>query len=74
MIEKIFLEELSQDSVNILKKKYTVIDGVEHQIGMPHRCCYANSINGRKQILKNLSNQHYSTVMLIWGDTPTIID
>lgn len=72
MEERIFLEELTNNKVSVLKKKYAVLDGTEYQIGEPHRCSYENSITGRKLISEELSEPYYSAVMLIWGNRPTI--
>ncbi len=72
MEERIFLEELTTNKVNVLKKKYIVINGVEYQVGEPCRCSYENSVLGRSLILENLTDPYYSAVMVLWGESPTV--
>ena len=72
MEERIFLEELTCEKVNVLKKKYMLINGTEYQVGEPFRCSYENSDLGRSLISENLPEPYLSAVMVLWGDTPTV--
>lgn len=70
--EVIFLDMLSKDSVSVLKKTIADIDGKEVQVGENFRCAFDNSVEGRKDIAEFLEEPYLSSVMQMWGDTPTV--
>lgn len=74
MYEKNFIDMLSQDGVSIRTQKYTVADGVEYAIGIPHRCAYVNSERGRAAVINDLPEQYATAIMAVWGDAPTVIE
>lgn len=74
MNEKIIIDALTDTSVSIKTQKYVIDEGQEYYVGDPHRCAYANSEQGRSQIAQTLAEPYLSAVMLIWGDTPTVIE
>jgi len=74
MIEKITLDNLTQDNVSLKKQQYVVIEGKELPIGEPWRRAYINSTQGRAQVHAEVPEPYLSAIMAIWGDTPTITD
>jgi hypothetical protein len=74
MIEKITLDMLTQDSVSIKKQQYIEQNGQKYEVGQPWRKAYVNSTQGRKQIQSEVPDPYKSVVMLMWGDTPTVVD
>ena len=74
MIEKITLDMLTQDSVSVKKQQYIIQDGKEYAIGQPWRRAYANSTQGRKQVNIEVPEPYRSVIMLMWGDTPTVVE
>lgn len=72
MTEKILLEQLDKHKVNIMKRQYITVDGVEYAVNEPFRCSYANSTSGRLSLHNDIPEPYYSAVMSVWGDTPTI--
>lgn len=70
--EVIFLDMLSKDSVSVLKKTVANIDGKEVQVGENFRRAFDNSVEGRKDIAEFLEEPYLSSVMQMWGDTPTV--
>jgi hypothetical protein len=73
MEEKIFLSELTENSVNVVKKTAVTVDNKEYFIGLPHRRAYENSTVGREAIAQDLSGTYLSAVMTVWGEQPTVI-
>lgn len=70
MIEKIILDMLNQNFVSVKKQNYTD-DG--QSIGQPWRRAYVNSIQGRQQVQEEVPEPYLSAIMIIWGDTPTVV-
>lgn len=74
MNEKITLDSLTQDSVSIERLNYTTIDGKEYLIGEPWRKAYVNSVNGRAEVESEISEPYLSSIMAMWGATPTVVE
>lgn len=74
MIEKITLDMLTQDSVSVKTQQVITQDETEYDIGLPHRKSYVNSINGRKEVENEIIEPYKSVIMLMWGDTPLIVE
>ena len=74
MIEKIYLDTLTQDSVSIRKQQFTTFDGVEYPIGEPWRRPYVNSISGRAAVQAEVTDPYKTAIMAVWGDTPTVTE
>lgn len=72
MQKKYEIDMLTKDSVSVKTQNYTNIDGVDYDIGLPHRKAYVNSTLGREEIAAELPEPYLSAVMVIWGDTPTV--
>lgn len=74
MNEKLTLDTLTKDNVSIKKQNYTVVDGVEYQIGKLWSRGYTNSIVGRKEVQAEVSEPYRSAIMAMWGTTPTVTE
>lgn len=72
MNEKIMLEMLTQDSVNVKKQNYAIINGVEYPIGEPWHRAYVNNIQGRTEVQEEIPEPYRSVIILMWGDAPTV--
>ncbi len=70
--EKITIDMLSSDSVSILKRTVTEINGQSVQVGEDWRKAFVNSKSGRAEISEALGEPYLSSVMAVWGDTPTV--
>ena len=70
--EKKTVDMLTTYSVSILTQKFIEVDGVETQVGENHRCAYANSATGRKDLQKQEPKDVVNSVFAIWGNAPTI--
>ena len=70
--EKITLDMLTRDSVSVLRQKYVTVDGKSVQAGSNIRNAFINSTSGRQDIKKILTEPYLSSVMAVWGDTPTV--
>lgn len=74
MVEKTYLDMLTQDSVSIRKQNYTTIDGKEYPIGEPWRGAYANSTQGRAEVTVEVSEPYKTAIFAVWGDMPTVAE
>lgn len=70
---EIALENLSQDSVSVLKKPYVEFMG-QRFYGTNIRNTYANSPSGRVLIKESLPDDYYKAVIAVWGDNFTVDD
>ena len=68
----VHLDELTQDKVSVVKQKVIVVENVEYPIDGIWRTAYINSDRGRKQVKSEIPEPYLSTIMTIWGDSPTI--
>ena len=73
-IEKIMLDMLTQDGVNVRTQRYVVVDGQEYPIGEPHRKAYVNSVRGRQAVQNEVPEPHRSAIFALWGENPTVDD
>ena len=73
MQELISLDELNQNSVSVVTRKYIEEDDIKYFVGDIHRRAYVNSEDGRKEINEKLAEPYLSAVMTVWGDTPTVV-
>ena len=72
--EVIILDMLNKDSVSVLTKVVATINDTEVQVGQNHRKAYVNSAEGRAELTNDLSEPYLSSVMAVWGDTPTVTE
>lgn len=73
-MEKIIIDDLTQDSVSIKKQNYTTVKDIEYPIGDPWRKAYVNSVRGRQELETELENKYITAIFAIWGDTPIVED
>jgi len=74
VVEKIYLDALTPESVGVRKEKFVIIDGVEEKIGDPWRRAYVNSPSGRQQVQDEVPEPYRAAIFAVWGDTPTVAD
>ena len=74
MNEKIILDTLTKDGVNIIKQKYTTIDKVDYNIGKQWAKGYTNSIVGRSELQAEVVEPCLNVILTMWGDTPTVTE
>lgn len=72
--EVTILDMLSKDSVSVLKKIVADINGQEVQVGENLRRAFNNSTEGRQEITEFLKEPYLSSVMQVWGDSPTVVE
>ncbi len=71
-MQKKTVDMLTKDSVSIETTKTAVIDGTEYTLGLPHRCAYVNSLQGRAMLAEQEPADVVAAVLAMWGDTPTV--
>lgn len=74
MIEKIYLDTLTQDSVSLRKQGVATIEDTEYEIGLPWRRAYVNSEQGRQQVQDEVPEPYSTAIFAVWGDAPTVIE
>ena len=67
------LDMLTKDSVSIITKTMTNMNNTEVQVGNNIRRAFVNSAQDRQAISEYLPEPYLSSVMQVWGDTPTVI-
>lgn len=73
-MQKKSVDMLTKDSVSIETTQTAVIDGTEYTLGLPHRCAYVNSLQGRAMLSEQEPADVVAAVLAMWGDTPTIVE
>ena len=68
------VDMLTTKTVSILTQKFIELDGIDTQVGGDHRCAYANSETGRKDLQKQEPQNVVDSVFAIWGESPTVAD
>lgn len=67
------LDLLTKNSVSVLT--IITINYNGKKIEVEHtRKTYCNSIIGRNELLHEVGEPYYTSVLAIWGDEPTVID
>ena len=67
MLEKIFLDNLNEDNVVVVKVITT-----EEGYTFTERVGYDNSVTGRQELERDVLNPYKSVIFMMWGDSPTI--
>lgn len=68
------VDMLTTKTVSILTQKFIELDGIDTQVGGDHRCAYANSETGRKDLQKQEPQNVVDSVFATWGEAPTVAD
>jgi len=71
---KLIIDLLTPERVSVLTKQYLTQDGIEYEIGLPHRSSWQNTAQGRELIAAELAEPYLSAVMAVWGDAPTVTE
>jgi hypothetical protein len=74
MQEKITLEMLTQDGVNLKRQNVQILDGVEYPIGEPWRRQYMNSSSDRESVEAEIPEPYKTAIFAVWGDVPTVTE
>jgi hypothetical protein len=74
LYSKTKITELDGRGVSIEMQQYVVDNGTEYSIGMSHRCAYVNSERGRAELVAEVPEPYLSAVMMVWEETPTVIE
>lgn len=69
--EKITLDNLTQDSVSVLRQKFIIVDGTEMQVGGNIRNAFMNTAQERAYLKETLSDEYYNAIIAVWGEEPT---
>ena len=67
MLEKVFLDNLNEDNVVVVKVITT-----EEGYTFTERVGYDNSVTGRQELERDVLNPYKSVIFMMWGDSPTI--
>lgn len=68
------LDNLTQDSVNLKKQQFAIVEDKEYAIGEPWRKAYINSAQGRAQVQAEVEEPYKSAIMAVWGSAPTVTE
>lgn len=74
MLEKIIIDNLTENGVSIKKQQYIVYDKKEYAIGEIVTKAYANSIRGRQLLIEEVTEPYKTIIFMIWGDVPTVTE
>lgn len=74
MVQRKSVDMLTHDGVSIETTRTTMIEGVEYTLGLPHRCAYVNSVQGRALLAEQEPADVVAAVLAMWGDTPTVTE
>lgn len=67
------IDMLDEESVSIRTLTYIQLGDMQHLL-TTHRVAYVNSEHGRATIATELPDPYLSAVLMIWGDSPTVIE
>lgn len=63
---------LTADSVSVVTKQFTEINGNEIQIGDQTRKTYCNSEIDRQLLIDEVGEPYTTSIFAVWGDTTTV--
>ena len=72
MNEKYIIDMLTQHSVSVIKQRVMEFDGVEMNVGDPHRKAYINNEKGRLEVEQELPLPQASAIFSVWGKEATL--
>ena len=75
MNKKFIITLLTNKQVVLKTQFYATINGKEYKVGEEITSCYINCDTGkfgRKDLKENVDEKTYNTIMVMWGDTPTV--
>lgn len=64
--EKITLDNLTNESVSVLRQQYLCYNGSEMQVGENVRNAYTNCDEDRKILKEQLSEEYFNAVLAVW--------
>ncbi|MER2119198.1 MAG: hypothetical protein ABS935_02965 [Solibacillus sp.] len=72
MIEKLYIDTLTNDNVSIRRQQFTIIDGNEYSTSHTWRRAYVNSLQGRISVENEVPEPYKIAIFAVWGDAPTV--
>lgn len=73
METKIIIDLLTENSVSIVRVVQTTYNGKIVELERTRKA-YDNSNLGRQKLLQEVGNPYYTSIIAIWGTTPTVAD
>ena len=70
--EVIAIDNLTDKSVTVTNKQVVTVDNIDYVVGRSSIKSYANSENGRNQLINDVNDPFCEAILLVWGDTPLI--
>jgi GTP-sensing pleiotropic transcriptional regulator CodY len=74
MEERVYLDMLTQNNVDVRKQNIAIIDGKEYAVGDIYRKNYQNTERDRQEVLDEVPEPYSTAIFAVWGDTPTVIE
>lgn len=70
MEERITVDMLTTESVSVERQKVLEVEGTEYSVGAPHRTAYQNTWAGRADLLAEVPEPYYGSIIAVWNQNP----
>lgn len=70
MEERITVDMLTVESVSVEKQKVIEVEGETMNVGAPHRTAYQNTPAGRADLLAEVPEPYYGSIIAVWNQNP----
>ena len=70
MEERITVDMLTVESVSVERQKVLEVEGTEYSVGDPHRTAYQNTWAGRADLLAEVPEPYYGSIIAVWNQNP----
>ena len=70
MEERITVDMLTVESVSVERQKVTEVEGELMNVGQPHRKAYSNNEFGRGELLAEVPEPYYGSIIAVWDTKP----
>lgn len=70
MEERITVDMLTVDSVSVERQKVIEVEGELMNAGAPHRKAYSNNEFGRGELLAEVPEPYYGSIVAVWDTRP----
>ena len=70
MEERITVDMLTVESVSVERQKVLEVEGTEYSVGAPHRTAYQNTWAGRADLLAEVPEPYYGSIVAVWNQNP----
>ena len=72
--EVIAIDNLTDKSATVTTKQIITVGNIDYVVGRSGIKSYANSENGRNQLIEDVKDPFCEAILLVWGDTPLIVE